>query len=124
MTDVVALPRARVPIVKFHHPDYEVNCDISINNRLAILNTRLLSIYASVCSQRSHCLVSHTQQIDPRVVPLARTIKQWTKARNINSPYSGNCAYLNDKLHAAHTNRDTKQLRVSPAADILPPDSP
>ena len=33
MINVLALPRARVPIVKFEHPVFRIKCDIAINNR-------------------------------------------------------------------------------------------
>lgn len=74
MINILALPRARIPIVKFEHPEFHIKCDVSLNNRLGPKNTRLLATYA---------------KIDPRLVPLARCIKHWTKMRNINSPYSG-----------------------------------
>jgi len=34
-TKVVAVPRARCPVVKFVHTPSGINCDMSINNRLA-----------------------------------------------------------------------------------------
>lgn len=33
---MLALPRARVPIVKFEHPTFGIKCDIAINNALVI----------------------------------------------------------------------------------------
>lgn len=61
---------ARIPIVKFVNPK-GLECDVCINNRLAIRNTMLLHTYSL---------------IDQRVVQLAQIIKRWAKARDINNP--------------------------------------
>eukprot|EP01137_Pigoraptor_chileana_P034910 Opistho-2@28163 len=74
MSDVLPLPKARVPIVKFRDPSSGICCDICINNRLALHNTRLLQTYST---------------IDARVVSLARVVKYWAKRRQINEPYMG-----------------------------------
>jgi hypothetical protein len=42
---VLALPRARVPIVKFKHDPSGISCDLGVNNRLAVVNSRLLATY-------------------------------------------------------------------------------
>lgn len=59
-----------------------IACDIGIENRLAIENTRLLLTYAT---------------IDPaRVRTLVLFLKVWAKRRRINSPYRGtlsSCEY-------------------------------
>jgi hypothetical protein len=74
MLDVVPLPLARVPIVKFRHPEHNLCCDVGVNKALAVANTRLLQAYG---------------EIDPRVVDLALIVKFWAKRRNVNSPYRG-----------------------------------
>eukprot|EP00976_Prorocentrum_cordatum_P062017 1176554-Prorocentrum_minimum.AAC.1 len=48
MSEVQALPHARVPIVKLVEPDTGIACDICINNMLPLANTKLLRDYASV----------------------------------------------------------------------------
>ena len=70
---------ARIPIVMFSCPrpmagedqDPLVECDISMQNPLACLNTSLLLTYS---------------QIHPVTRVLASIIKRWAKSRDINSP--------------------------------------
>lgn len=80
MVDVdTARLTARIPIVKFNCPDplsdgddpELVECDISMHNPLAVLNTSLLRSYA---------------EITPVTRVLASIVKRWAKARDINSP--------------------------------------
>lgn len=71
---------ARIPIVMYHCPnpladgesdnDY-VECDLSMHNTLAVLNTSLLRSYA---------------EITPVTRVLASIVKRWAKARDINNP--------------------------------------
>lgn len=89
--DVKPLPKARIPIIKLNLAaspglpfgecgedgltETGIACDIGIENRLAIENTRLLLTYAT---------------IDPaRVRTLVLFLKVWAKRRRINSPYRG-----------------------------------
>jgi DNA polymerase sigma len=74
MRAVKTLPRARVPIVKFHDPISNLYCDICINNELAIENTKLIGDYS---------------KIDSRVIQLGYIIKYWSKQRQINETYQG-----------------------------------
>lgn len=74
MSNVKVLDRARIPIVKFTDPTSRINCDICVNNTLALSNTRLISDYA---------------RIDSRFRLLGYTVKYWAKRRAINEPYSG-----------------------------------
>lgn len=74
MKQVKALPKARVPIVKFVDWQSNIRCDICINNSLALQNTRLIAAYA---------------KMDPRVQQFGYVIKYWTKQRQINEPYQG-----------------------------------
>ena len=68
---------ARIPIVKFNFPykdnDEEilVECDLSLQNPLACLNTSLLHTYSKI--SQTTCI-------------LASIIKRWAKARDINNP--------------------------------------
>lgn len=64
--DVVVLGKARVPVVKFVDPKNDIDCDICINNLLALENTRLLQSYCN---------------IDPRLRALGLCIKHWAKQR-------------------------------------------
>lgn len=71
---LLALPKARVPVIKFKDPATGFGCDICFNNGLAIRNSLLLSAYAS---------------IDVRVRPLVFAVKKWAKARRVNSAFEG-----------------------------------
>lgn len=67
---------ARIPIIKYFCPipDREgefIECDISRQNPLAVLNTGLLRSYA---------------EISPVTRVLASIVKRWAKARDINNP--------------------------------------
>ncbi|KAJ1627793.1 hypothetical protein T492DRAFT_1022438 [Pavlovales sp. CCMP2436] len=74
MLDVLPLPSARVPIVKFTDSHSKIQCDICVNNHLALANTALLAAYAAV---------------DPRVRPLICAVKYWAARRKVNEPYRG-----------------------------------
>eukprot|EP01114_Cavostelium_apophysatum_P023288 TRINITY_DN8724_c0_g1_i2.p1 TRINITY_DN8724_c0_g1~~TRINITY_DN8724_c0_g1_i2.p1 ORF type:complete len:395 (+),score=68.20 TRINITY_DN8724_c0_g1_i2:85-1269(+) len=85
--DIEAILGARVPIVRFKDPQTSLQCDICVNNRLAVVNSRL---------------VHHYTEIDPRFRPLGYVIKNWAKAREINEPYKGTLssyAYVLMVLH-------------------------
>jgi len=72
---------ARIPVVKFNCPIKSENggveettiieCDLSMQNQLACINTALLRGYSSII---------------PEVRLLAAIIKQWAKGRDINDP--------------------------------------
>ena len=72
---------ARIPVVKFNcakplvgegnEEEAYVECDLSMHNPLAVLNTSLLRTYA---------------EINPVTRVLASIIKRWAKARDINNP--------------------------------------
>ena len=68
---------ARIPIVKFNFPYKQngditlVECDLSLQNPLACLNTALLNTYS---------------KISPDTCILASIIKRWAKMRDINNP--------------------------------------
>ena len=73
---------ARIPVIKFNCPkangnnvsideDPLMECDLSMHNPLAVLNTSLLRTYA---------------EINPVSRVMASVIKRWAKARDINNP--------------------------------------
>lgn len=72
MVDVVALPKARVPVCKFTYPATRTRIDVTINNMLACVNTRLLNAYAN---------------IDPRLRQIVFLVKHWAKQRGVNDAY-------------------------------------
>ena len=69
---------ARIPIIMFRCPivkedgtDDFMECDLSMHNPLAVMNTRFLKTYA---------------EINPVTRVMAFVIKRWAKARDINNP--------------------------------------
>lgn len=65
-----AVTSARVPIVKLVDPVMEISCDISINNVLAVTNTKLLRDYA---------------RLDVRLRQLVFIVKHWAKSRGVDN---------------------------------------
>ena len=72
--DINVIARARVPIVKFVELNSGIECDICVDNELAVHNTRLLKAYAS---------------LDPRVRHVGLFIKQWAAKRGVKRSDSG-----------------------------------
>lgn len=69
MKNVTCVHAKAVPIVKIWDPQYQMACDLNVNNHVALRNTRLVKAY---------------MELDDRVRPLALIIKFWTKRRIIN----------------------------------------
>lgn len=59
-TNIIAIPGARCPVIKCEHRATGMKCDLSINNRLALRNTRLIKLFSS---------------LDPRVRPLLYSLR-------------------------------------------------
>jgi len=74
MEDIVMLPRAKVPIIKFKDERTKIPVDISINNTLALHNTELLKRY-STC--------------DDRIRTLILAVKHWALRRDVCDAASG-----------------------------------
>ncbi|RKP10046.1 hypothetical protein THASP1DRAFT_6980, partial [Thamnocephalis sphaerospora] len=74
MRRVFCVSGAKVPIVKLWDPEYDLACDININNPLSVQNTCMVRAYVS---------------IDPRVRPLTMIIKYWSKRRELNDAAGG-----------------------------------
>ena len=102
---------ARIPIIQYQCPDplsdssdVLIECDISMHNPLAVLNTALLRNYA---------------EITPITQVLASVIKRWAKARDINNPARhtlSSYGYIVMLLHfLTYHKRDGNGL-VSPVA--------
>lgn len=66
---IVCVSSAKIPIVKAWDPEFQVACDMNVNNPIALENTHMI---------RSYVL------IDERVRPLAMIIKYWAKKRTLN----------------------------------------
>ena len=74
MEKVHVLSRATVPIVKFNDPRSGIEVDISINNSLALHNTKLLRTYS---------------ELDERVKELALCVKYWARHRHLSDAPNG-----------------------------------
>lgn len=104
---------ARIPIIMYKCPDplagsdLEVDlieCDLSMHNPLAVLNTSLLRSYA---------------EITPVTRVLAAVIKRWAKARDINSPARhtlSSYGYIIMLIHFLTYHKRTGNGLVSPVA--------
>ena len=104
---------ARIPIVMYKCPDPLsgdnleedlIDCDLSMHNPLAVLNTSLLRSYA---------------EITPVTRVLAAVIKRWAKARDINSPARhtlSSYGYIIMLLHFLTYHKRTGNGLVSPVA--------
>jgi terminal uridylyltransferase len=73
---IIPLPPspARVQASLEYTTDVGIQCDINFSNYVAIHNTTLLRCYC---------------KCDPRVRPMGLFVKEWSKARKINTPYHG-----------------------------------
>lgn len=103
---------ARIPVVNFFCPDplapdddeEKVECDLSMHNPLAVLNTALLRTYA---------------EITPVTRVLSSIIKQWAKARDINNPARhtlSSYGYIIMLLHFMTYHKRTGNGLVAPVA--------
>ncbi|KAJ4480345.1 hypothetical protein C8R41DRAFT_495763 [Lentinula lateritia] len=70
-TRVVAIPKAKVPIVKFHDPATGLDGDINANDRLGLFNSRMI---------RHYC------DIQPLLQPMLAFIKSWASPLGLNKP--------------------------------------
>ncbi|KAG0340127.1 hypothetical protein BG004_006545 [Podila humilis] len=69
-TNMVPIPDATVPIVKFHDPISKLECDINTGNYLGAVNSNLIHTYID---------------IDPRVKPFLFLLKHICRAQGIKS---------------------------------------
>lgn len=74
MDSVETITNAKVPLVKFSDPRSGLQVDISINNSLALHNTKLLEAYC---------------KLDKRVKELVTCVKYWALHRNLCDAWSG-----------------------------------
>jgi len=98
---------ARIPVVKFNCPIKPedgsdtavllIECDVSMQNPLACINTALLRTYSGIL---------------PEVRILAAIVKRWAKARNINDPSEhtlSSYGYIIMLLYFLTTHKTTDQ---------------
>ncbi|CDU19337.1 nucleotidyltransferase, putative [Plasmodium yoelii] len=82
---------AKVPIIHFycddHKNSFQLSCDISVNNILAVINSKLIQKYVS---------------IDKRLQLMGIALKYWSKKRNINDRSKGFLSSFSLILMAIH----------------------
>lgn len=88
------IDKARIPIVKFVDPKTGINCDICVNNTLALENTKLLKEYSL---------------LDDRFVQMSLFIKHWSKSRLLNEPYHGTLSSYAFVLLIVHFLQNLKE---------------
>eukprot|EP00903_Cladosiphon_okamuranus_P012359 g11587.t1 len=93
-TDVWAVHKCRVPVVKTTAPQrlwgptgQPCRVDVSVNNLIAVHNTRLLKAYAD---------------LDPRCHRLLYIVKNWSKARGVNDSSKGTLSSYAHCITALH----------------------
>ena len=67
--EILAIPRANTPIVKFFHIPTETNCDVTFKTPLGAQNSRLIAF------------LLHS---DPRLLPMSVIIKYWAKVHDLS----------------------------------------
>ncbi|CBZ52546.1 Novel protein (Zgc:110560), related [Neospora caninum Liverpool] len=77
-----------------------VSCDISVNNLLAVVNSKLLGAYVG---------------IDPRLRTLGYAVKFWAKGRNINDRSRGTVSSFSLVLMLIHFLQNHVQPRILPS---------
>jgi DNA polymerase sigma len=91
--EILGLPKARVPVVKFKDKMSGLGCDVCFNNALALRNSGLLATYSS---------------LDPRLKKLAFAVKRWANCRRINTTFEGTLssyAYVLMTIHFLQSRR-------------------
>lgn len=67
--EILSIPRANTPIVKFFHIPTKTNCDLSFKTPLGAQNSKLIAFLL---------------QSDPRLIPMAVVIKYWAKIHGLS----------------------------------------
>ena len=69
MTKITCVHAKSVPIVKMTDPEPNMQCDLNVNNHVALKNTKMVRAY---------------MELDSRARPVTMLVKHWTKRRVIN----------------------------------------
>ena len=69
MQDIRKISSSRCPIIRFFHEKFKVNCDIALNNFLAVENTNLIKLLL---------------ELEPMLKSLVYVIRYWSKQKGLN----------------------------------------
>lgn len=86
-SNIETVAHAKIPVIKLKHTSSGLPVDISIENTIAIENTRLIKLY---------------MDLDSRVKPLAFALKVWCKSRAISHPKDGTLSSYSYTLMLIH----------------------
>lgn len=68
-TEILTIPRANTPLIKFFHVPTSTNCDLSFKTPLGHQNSKLIAFLL---------------QSDPRLIPMAVAIKYWARVHGLS----------------------------------------
>lgn len=68
-TELLTIPRANTPLIKFFHVPTDTNCDLSFKTPLGHQNSKLIAFLL---------------QSDPRLIPMAVAIKYWARVHGLS----------------------------------------
>jgi hypothetical protein len=75
MQDIRKVTNSRCPIIRFFHEKNKVNCDITLNNYLAVENTNLIKLML---------------ELEPMLKMLIFVIRYWSKQKALNGTFKFN----------------------------------
>lgn len=95
---------AKVPIIHFYcnnrEKSFELSCDISVNNILAVINSKLIQKYVA---------------IDKRLQTMGIVLKYWSKIRNINDRSKGFLSSFSLILMIIHFLQNVAEPKILPS---------
>lgn len=101
--NVVSILSARVPIVRFLDQRTSVECDLAVDSKESVLNSRIIQIIS---------------QIDDRFQKLCLLIKHWAKAHDVNSALRNTLNSISITLLVAH-HLQTQDPPILPPFSLL-----
>lgn len=101
--NVVSILSARVPIVRFVDQRTSVECDLAVDSKEGVLNSRIIQIIS---------------QIDDRFQKLCLLIKHWAKAHDVNSALHKTLNSISITLLVAH-HLQTQNPPILPPFSLL-----
>lgn len=99
------IPNARVPLLIFESNRQNISCDVSIDNHIGYMKSRILFLI---------------NEIDERFRDMILLIKEWAKLQNINDPKSGTLNSYSLCLLVIFHFQTCKPAILPPLKDIYP----